>query len=76
PFSNDVYDVCDDDEEAWITAGVNYYLEGINAMFYLNFIHKMEPGHMNKWDDDAGKWVKKEREVDNDLVQAQVQITF
>jgi len=31
---------------------------------------------MNKWDDDAGKWVKKEREVDNDLVQAQVQITF
>jgi len=67
---------CDDDEEAWITAGVNYYLEGINAMFYLNFIHKMEPGDMNDWDDDAGEWVKKEREVDNDVVQAQVQITF
>jgi len=67
---------CDDDEEAWITAGVNYYLEGINAMFYLNFIHKMEPGYMNKWDQEAGKWVKEEREIDNDLVQAQVQITF
>ncbi len=67
---------CDDDEEAWITAGVNYYLEGINAMFYLNFIHKMEPGDMHEWDDDNCKWVKKEREVDNDVVQAQVQITF
>lgn len=73
---NSVYDVCDDDEEAWITAGVNYYLEGINAMFYLNFIHKMEPGHMNKWDDDACNWVKEERKVDNDVVQGQVQITF
>jgi hypothetical protein len=72
--SNDI--CCDDDEEAWITAGVNYYLEGINAMFYLNFIHKMEPGDRNEWDDKADKWVKKEREVDNDVVQAQVQITF
>ena len=75
-FSNDECEVCDDDEEVWITAGVNYYLEGINAMFYLNFIHKMEPGDMNEWDKKADKWVKKEREVDNDLVQAQVQITF
>ena len=66
---------CDDDEEAWITAGVNYYLEGINAMFYLNFIHKMETGHKNVCDDE-GCWVKEEREVDNDVVQAQVQITF
>ncbi len=68
--------VSDDDEETWLTAGVNYYLEGINAMFYLNYIRKMEPGDMNTWDDDAEKWVKKEREVDNDLVKAQVQITF
>ena len=74
-FSNDVHQVCDDDEEAWITAGVNYYLEGINAMFYLNFIHKMETGHKNVCDDE-GCWVKEEREVDNDVVQAQVQITF
>jgi hypothetical protein len=69
-------EICNDDEEAWLTAGVNYYLEGINAMFYLNFIHKMEPGHKNTWDEDTGKWVKEEREVDNDVIQGQVQITF
>ena len=50
----------DDDAESWITGGVNYYLEGINSMFYLNYIHKMEQG----------------TEIDNDLVQGQVQITF
>jgi hypothetical protein len=66
----------DDDEEAWLTAGVNYYLEGINAMFYLNYIHKMELGYMNKWDADKGEYVKEKREVDNDVVQGQVQITF
>lgn len=50
----------DDDAESWFTGGVNYYIEGINAMLYLNYIHKMEEGE----------------EVDNDLVQGQVQITF
>ncbi len=75
-FSNDICEVCDDDEEAWITAGLNYYLEGINAMFYLNFIHKMEPGYKNVFDEETYEWVKEEREVDNDVVQAQVQITF
>ncbi len=75
-FSNDVCEVCDDDEEAWITAGVNYYLEGINAMFYLNFIHKMEPGYKNVFDEETYKYVKEKREVDNDLIQGQVQITF
>jgi hypothetical protein len=43
-----------------ITGGVNYYLDGINAMFYLNYIHNMEEA----------------KEIDNDVVQAQVQITF
>lgn len=50
----------DDDVESCLTGGVNYYINGINAMFYLNYIHLMEEG------DD----------IDNDLVQAQVQITF
>lgn len=50
----------DDDAESWFTAGLNYYLEGINSMFYLNYIHKGEQG------DD----------VANDLMVAQVQITF
>lgn len=43
-----------------VTGGVNYYLDGINSMFYLNYIHKMEQA----------------KEIDNDVVQAQVQITF
>jgi len=50
----------DDDGISAITGGVNYYIDGINAMFYLNYIHKMEEG----------------TEIDNDEVQAQVQITF
>lgn len=50
----------DDDGISAITGGINYYLEGINAMFYLNYIHKMEEG----------------TEVDNDVVKGQVQITF
>jgi len=25
----------------WITAGVNYYLQGQNVMFYLNYIKKI-----------------------------------
>ncbi len=43
-----------------LTGGVNYYLDGINTMFYLNYIHKME----------------ELKEIDNDVVQAQVQISF
>lgn len=50
----------DKDGNSAITGGVNYYLDGINAMFYLNYIHKMEEA----------------KEIDNDVVQAQVQITF
>jgi hypothetical protein len=50
----------DDDGISAITGGVNYYVDGINSMFYLNFIHKMEQGN----------------EIDNDEVQAQAQITF
>jgi hypothetical protein len=50
----------DDDGISAITGGVNYYMDGINAMLYLNFIHKMEEGD----------------EIDNDEVQGQVQITF
>lgn len=65
-----VKDESDDDEEAWLTIGVNYYLEGINAMFYLNFIHKMEPGQKNV-DGET-----EDREFDNDQIVAQVQIVF
>lgn len=56
-----------DDEISWITGGVNYYLEGLNSMFYLNYIHKMESGKNADGSD---------RKVDNDLVVAQVQILF
>jgi len=59
----DSYDPCTDEDNdgmSAITGGVNYYIDGINAMFYLNFIHNMEQGD----------------EVDNDEVQAQAQITF
>ncbi len=59
-----------DDHEVWLTVGVNHYLDGVNAMFYLNYIHKMEPGDMNTI---AGKV---EREVDNDLIQVQMQLAF
>lgn len=65
-----VEDESDDDEEAWLTIGLNYYLEGINSMFYLNFIHKMEPGQKNV----AGE--TEDREFDNDQIVAQVQIVF
>jgi hypothetical protein len=50
----------DKDGNSAITGGVNYYLDGINVMFYLNYIHKMEQA----------------KEIDNDLVQAQAQIAF
>ncbi|MCK4427747.1 MAG: hypothetical protein KAW16_04615 [candidate division Zixibacteria bacterium] len=50
----------DDNDISAITGGVNYYLEETNSMFYLNYIHKMEEGN----------------EIDNDLIQGQVQITF
>ncbi|MGB2698403.1 MAG: hypothetical protein WBD28_11165, partial [Candidatus Zixiibacteriota bacterium] len=66
----------DDDEETWLTIGLNYYLEGINSMFYLNFIHKMEPGQKNVWDEEESKYVAEDREFDNDQIVAQVQIVF
>jgi hypothetical protein len=71
-----VKDGTNDDEEAWLTAGVNYYFEGINAMIYLNFIHKMEPGQKNVWDSDQGAYIAEDREFDNDQIVAQVQIAF
>jgi hypothetical protein len=71
-----VKDETNDDEEAWLTIGLNYYLEGINSMFYLNFIHKMEPGQKNVFDEEQYKYVAEDREFDNDQIVAQVQITF
>lgn len=59
----DIYDPntdVDDDGISWFTVGVNHYLEGLNSMFYLNYIAKMEQG----------------TSVDDDLIQAQVQILF
>lgn len=50
----------DDDKVTAITGGVNYYLEGINSMFYLNYIHIGE----------------ETTDVDNDRVQLQAQILF
>lgn len=29
----------DDNDSSWLTGGVNYYIDSINAMFYLNYIH-------------------------------------
>lgn len=71
-----VKDGTNDDEEAWLTIGLNYYLEGLNSMFYLNFIHKMESGQKNVWDSDQGAYVAEDREFDNDQIVAQVQIVF
>ncbi len=50
----------DKDGISAVTGGVNYYIDGINAMFYLNYIHNMEQA----------------KEIKNDVVQGQVQITF
>ena len=60
----DSYDPCtdeDDDGISAVTGGVNYYIDGINAMFYLNYIH-----HMAQWEDFDAYGV----------VQAQAQIAF
>ncbi|MCK4518108.1 hypothetical protein KAT92_04985, partial [Candidatus Babeliales bacterium] len=59
----DVYDPnndVDDNGISWFTVGVNHYLDGLNAMIYLNYISKMEQG----------------TSIDNNLIQAQVQILF
>lgn len=50
----------DDNGVSAITGGVNYYLDDINVMFYLNFIHNMEQGE----------------DIDNDQILAQMQIVF
>jgi len=60
-------DVTADDKISWLTIGANYYLEGLNSMFYLNYISKKEDGKNADGTD---------REIDNDLVVAQVQILF
>jgi hypothetical protein len=60
----DSHDPCtdeDDDGTSAFTGGVNYYIDGINAMFYLNYIH-----HMAQWEDFETYGV----------VQAQAQIAF
>jgi hypothetical protein len=49
-----------DNKISAITGGVNYYLDDINVMFYLNFIHNMEQGE----------------DKDNDQILAQMQIVF
>jgi hypothetical protein len=51
----------DDDGNSAITGGVNYYIDGVNAMFYLNYIHNM---------------YQMEGMDDVDVVQAQAQISF
>ena len=53
----------DDNGETWLTIGVNYYLDGINSMFYLNYINKGEEGEEGD-------------EVDNDMIVAQMQLVF
>jgi hypothetical protein len=50
----------DDDGENWITGGINYYVDGLNSMFYLNYIKKGEEG----------------TEVDNDVIMVQMQLVF
>jgi hypothetical protein len=50
----------DNDGYAWMTGGVNYYIDAINAMFYLNYIHK----------------ANETNDPDDDVVMAQVQVCF
>ena len=50
---------------SWITIGANHYIDGINAMIYLNYIMKIEE---NDW--GAAEKLK------NDIVQLQFQIAF
>jgi hypothetical protein len=51
----------DDDEVYWITFGLNYYLHGLDSMFYFNYIMKGEA---------------EDFEVDNDQILLQYQILF
>jgi hypothetical protein len=60
----DAWDPCtdlDDDEINWITFGLNYYLSGLNSMFYFNYIMKGEADP---------------NEFDNDMIVLQYQILF
>jgi hypothetical protein len=57
---NDPNTATDDNRISAITGGVNYYLDDINVMFYLNLIHNMEEGE----------------DIDNDQILAQMQIVF
>lgn len=61
------------DDLTVITGGVNYYLEGLNSMFYLNYIHKMQDVYKPaSTKDDQGTWESESEGV----IQAQVQILF
>jgi hypothetical protein len=61
------------DDLTVITGGVNYYLEGLNSMFYLNYIHKM--GDVHKASGTANDDDDWESESEG-MIQAQVQILF
>lgn len=37
---------------SWITGGVNFYISGTNAMFYLNYIKKINEGASDPEDDE------------------------
>jgi len=51
----------DDNAESWFTAGLNYKIHKYNAMFYLNYIARMEEGV---------------DEIDNDEIVLQFQYSF
>ncbi len=54
-----------DDASSWVTIGANHYIDGINAMIYLNYIMKLEE---NDWGADS--------KLKNDVLQLQFQIAF
>jgi hypothetical protein len=61
------------DDLTVFTGGANYYLEGLNTMFYLNYIHRMQDVcKESSTKDDNGNWESKSEGI----VQAQVQILF
>lgn len=41
----------DNNDESWITAGINYSLEGLNTKFFLNYIARFEDGSSMKDDE-------------------------
>jgi len=55
----------EDNGYTWLTLGVNHYIDGINAMIYLNYIMKMEE---NDWGLDET--------IKNDELKLQFQVAF